>query len=327
MANNPVGAPKFALALQRWSTAVGAVIVVAFYLLMALSTSLKWLPTIDPRVYGLVALLAFYVVSVSVVGGLNPLGVVVGADGRLSTSKFQFFMWTAIVVFVYAWVYAVRAKSGQSGGADDFPQNVLIAMGFSVVTVAGAKGITVSYLKSGQIDKDGGPATGGLFSDDAGLPDLTKIQMLVWTFIAGAVYVFQVAHLSDAALVAKFPDIDGALMVLMGLGQGAYLGNKLVSTNTPSPTISKLSVGAGAEGTVVSIQGDDLGPTQGDSKVLFDGVPLTGLATSWDGNQVSFVVPASHPNGNAWTKPRQTVQIRLLVNGTSTLTSLPFDVT
>src|SRR5665213_3154762 len=24
-----------------------------------------------------------------------------------------------------------------------------------------------------------------------------------------------------------FPDIDGALMVLMGLGQGAYLGNKL----------------------------------------------------------------------------------------------------
>lgn len=321
---NGVPTPK-TTASQRWLTGVGAVVVIVVYLLAAFSDSLTPLKGVDSRVYGFLALLAFYLVCVTVVGNLNPLGVVNGADNRLSTSKFQFFMWTAIVVFVYGWVYALRAKGGNLDVVNDFPQNVLIAMGFSVVTVAGAKGITVSYLNAGQIDKSSnGPATGGLLSDDAGLPDLTKIQMLIWTFIAGAVYLFHVAH-SDVS--KSFPDIDGALMVLMGLGQGAYLGNKLVSKNTPTPTIGKLSVSSGTAGTLVAIHGDHFGPTQSDSKILFDGVPLAGLATSWNDSQVSFAVPASHPNGRAWATPRQTVQITLLIAGTPTSTAAPFDVT
>jgi hypothetical protein len=135
---------------------------------------------------------------------------------------------------------------------NDFPQNVLIAMGFSVVTAAGAKGITVSYLNA-----KGGPITdsrvaargpddgtsntadtqklrGGIFSTDDGTPDLSKIQMLLWTFVAAIVFIYQVASADPQCIPTAtthcFPDIDGALMALMGLGSGAYLGNKIVST-------------------------------------------------------------------------------------------------
>jgi hypothetical protein len=39
-----------------------------------------------------------------------------------------------------------------------------------------------------------------------------------------------VAH---AQFTSGLPDIDPALVVLMGLGQAAYLGKKLISTTTP----------------------------------------------------------------------------------------------
>jgi hypothetical protein len=37
-------------------------------------------------------------------------------------------------------------------------------------------------------------------------------------------------------MLATLPDIDTALMVLMGLGHGAYLGKKLILTTSPAIT-------------------------------------------------------------------------------------------
>jgi hypothetical protein len=197
-----------------------------------------------PGGYGLLALIAFYGIATWVKGSPNLVRIVEGGDGRPSTSQFQFFVWNAVVLFgvvTYAaarvqWAVGQHKPVNLQALVSDFPANVLMAVGFSAATFAGAKGITLSYMNAGMLSKDPGPA-GGIASSDDGQPDLTKIQMLAWTLVAAVVFIYRIANANpgcvpSATVAHCFPDIDGALMVLMGLGHGAYLGNKLASVST-----------------------------------------------------------------------------------------------
>lgn len=174
---------------------------------------------------------------------VNPFIIAVGADGKLSASKFQLFAWTGTVVFAYAWIAAARAITGgdflHALAFDKIPANLLYATGFSVITAAGAKGITTA-LQGQRISKPQQAVTGDptelLSLDDRRSPDLVKIQMLIWTLIAIVVYVTRVAQLVAQGKLDMLPDIDAPLMVLMGLGQAAYLGNKLTSSDVPTLT-------------------------------------------------------------------------------------------
>ena len=135
-----------------------------------------------------------------------------------------------------------RVLKGKLGTGLDVPGNLLIAMGLSITAAAGAKAITVSYLSSGRLSKP--PSATGkprdLLLDDNGMVDLTKVQMLAWTGVAIGVYFITLVRAINAfpagaqpPTLLELPDIDPALMVLMGLGQGAYIGRKLVTATTP----------------------------------------------------------------------------------------------
>ena len=190
-----------------------------------------------PYAVGVAAVLLLWLIYYVASGG-NTANLYEGTDGRPSSSKFQFFLWTAVVVFAYTAIYAVKVSAHNFEAINDFPRNVLVAMGMSVISAAAAKGITVSYIQSGRVAKSsvasGTGNFGAIFQDDAGFPDLSKVQMLAWTFIAIATYLIAVASKIHQRDYSKLPDIDGALMVLMGLGHGAYLGKKLVSQDTPA---------------------------------------------------------------------------------------------
>jgi len=163
-----------------------------------------------------------------------------GNDGRPSTSKFQFFAWTTAVVFAYAAIYSLKVESHHFDAINEIPKNVLTAMGMSVISAAAAKSITVSYISTGRIAKktatSGTSSFADIFQDDSGVPDLSKGQMIAWTFIAIATYLIAVASKIHQRDYSSLPDIDSALMVLMGLGHGAYLGKKLVTQDTTAPS-------------------------------------------------------------------------------------------
>jgi hypothetical protein len=269
-----------------------------------------------PYLWGLVPLLVLIFILKGSSGTFNPLKLIMGVDGRPSTSLLQFWLWTFVVLFSYTAIYAARVSLGEWTPIDQIPQNLLIAMGLSVVTATAAKGITVSYVSSGQVAKDG-PAGGGVFTNDKGYPDLSKVQMIAWTFIAIAQYLINVAHkinANDLNELKVLPDIDAALMVLMGLGHGAYLGNKLVTTTTPRISgISPAQVGAGGEFT---ISGQSLGDSQGNF-VTIDGaaIPFTGAASDWKETEIKCRLPLKHPKGNTdWTQG-QTVVVKAIVQG------------
>lgn len=281
----------------------------------------------NPYVYAAGVLVLLWLIYRVLTGSWNPFKVVLGTDGRPSTSKLQLWLWTIVVLFSYVAIYAARVKTGHFDAISDLPANVLIALGLSVVTATAAKGITVSYLQSGDIVKP--PATtrtsgaSQILREDDGSLDLSKIQMLAWTVVAIGIYLINVGAQIKHGPYDKLPDIDAALMVLMGLGQGAYLGKKLVSTDVPRITAVTSQQTAGT--TVITIQGDTFGQAQNGGLVTIDGLPLTTSINSWSDTQVVFNLPATHPNGQPW-KAGQQVLIGLNVNGHGSATQVPLTV-
>jgi hypothetical protein len=189
--------------------------------------------------------------------GKHPWTLVIGEDGQPSTSKFQMMVWTGAVVFAFLAVYQLRFGLAYIQEFPGFPRNLLIAMGISVVTAVSAKSIAVNA----QSKKDAAestdqpnaaaqpvPSKSGILTDDSGTPDLGKVQVVLWTIIAVGVFLSQVFSLInasypsascpaftpkagvDACAVLSLPDIGATLMILMGLGHGAYLGKKIAES-------------------------------------------------------------------------------------------------
>jgi hypothetical protein len=317
----------------------------------------------------------------------NPLSVIIGADGRPSTSKFQFFLWTLVILSAYVALYAARVALGLYQPIEDFPQHLLVAMGLSVSTLAAAKAIAEGYNNSGKSGSTPlNPAAGGtnlapaspqgqpnpganisapqpkpsgigyLLTDDDGNPDLSKMQMVAWTVVAIGVFVILlihhlqllqmnvgkdffnavIAYLEDPTQakptpgqieyvqrLISLPDIPGSLMVLMGLGQGAYLGKKLVTINTPR--LTGLSPSAGKPSVDVTLSGVAFGSAQNGSIITINGNPGIVTVKNWSDTQILFSLPATQADGTPWQAGQQ-IQVGLIVNGQVSANTLPFTI-
>lgn len=188
---------------------------------------------------GLVVLL--YLAYRRIYGSWNIFALALGADGRLSTSKLQFLLWTGAVVYVFL---ALVFAHGSATFSDNLPQNILLVMGFSLATAVGAKYIVINQPTTAPVTDSGPPTMDPkyLIVDNNGVPDLNKAQMLTWTVIGIVAFLMNTASSWGTYVMCTptsstpcwFPDVPQALMVLMGLGQGAYLGGKIVSQNAAS---------------------------------------------------------------------------------------------
>jgi hypothetical protein len=299
-----------------------------------------------PYGWGAVALLFFWAVIWLLTGRLNPFGLVIGEDGRPSTSKLKPFLWTVVMIFAYAVLYSAKLKKGSIDPISNIPPNLLIAIGLDIATLVAAKGITESQLASGQVEKpppvttttattvsttaNAGP--GAVFQDDNGFPELTKIQTVTWTGFAIVMYLVAV----DAALKVvtaaqpntpavtdlSLPDIAPAMMVLIGLGNAAYLGRKLVTTDTP--VLTAVAVDRKPAFTEVTLTGVAFGSIQNGSRIIINDKEITDPALEWSNERVKFKLPDKHPDGGDWVGG-QTVRIGLFVKGRTT-NQLPFTI-
>jgi hypothetical protein len=257
------------------------------------------------------------------------LVLIEGADGRLSTSKLQWFAWTAVIVGSYVAVYVARVLTGHADASLQVPGNVLIALGFSATTMATAKGITTLYIAGGRTVKEPPPSAansanvtmrGGLLADDTGITDLSKVQLVTWTLIALAVYVYAVQsrisaipnNCSAPCSPNSLPDIDSVLMVLTGLSQGGYLGKKLVDSTQQTITMDALVPSTAKPGETMHVYGNNFGePPAGakvpdDSYVTLDGrtIPDDQIAL-WRSDRIDVSVAQVGPGGTAWTDGQQ----------------------
>ena len=158
-----------------------------------------------------------------------------GQDGATSSSKFQLLLWVCVVLYAYIIVISDAYMNHRMGSLGlSVPDNLLLALGLSTTTMLAAKVITSKYAEEEEVDKYVKSETeqkGGLFYDDRGYPDLSQIQLISWTVIG--VGIFLLKTLSDvigsSGAVSGLPDIDQTLLMLMGIGQGAYIGKKIIT--------------------------------------------------------------------------------------------------
>jgi hypothetical protein len=288
---------------------------------------------------GLLVLL-YLAVAIPAKGYRNPWKLAEGADGSASTSKFQWFVWLIVILFSYTALWVLRAEQGNFAALSEIPANLLIVLGFSTGTAAAAKGITSGYVQSGRVSKltptqaaaqagaaptaNGGQAAsaqGGVLQDDSGIPELAKIQMVGFTFIAVGIFLITVFHqIATNDVTAGLPNIDSSLMVLMGLSTGGYLGKKLVTFSTP--TLYPPSPPSAAPNDTVTLGGANLGSPSG-SQLLLNGSAIG--TTSWSNTSIKFAVPDADPGGNPWTAQTQNVQLAVSTMG-QTSNSVPFTV-
>ncbi len=277
--------------------------------------------------FGVGVLVVAVVVTFVVTGG-KPWTVIDGADGRPSTSKFQWTIWTAVVLFSYSAIYFARARNGFWDALPDVPPNILIVMGFSTTTMVVAKGITTQYVANGRVVKPAGNQ-GGLLSDDTGQSDLSKVQLVMWTLLAIGIYlaivVKQVSAVAAGSSVqgsnVGLPDIDASLMVLMGLAHGGYLGKKLVTATQPAPT--SVSPPRAAAGQVITVAGSGFGALQGTSVLTLNDNPVN--VSAWSDTKIVFALPRRLPDGTV-VVAGITLQIGLLVNGQPAGQLLPLPI-
>jgi hypothetical protein len=63
-----------------------------------------------------------------------------------------------------------------------------------------------------------------ILTDDSGAIALNRLQVLLWTFVLGIVFMVSVVH------VLSMPSFDNTLLALMGISSGTYLGFKFPTT-------------------------------------------------------------------------------------------------
>lgn len=193
-----------------------------------------------PILIGLGATAIMYFIYHLLTGKWNPAYLFEGTDKRLSTSKFQWFLWLWVIVFAYITLYAARSLvlGHLAEATTGLPAGVLGALGISTATAAIAKGLTQSTVSQGGTKEE---AEGtqvrkaqNLVADDSNNVDLSKMQIFVWTIIAVTIFLLSLwrvtASLTEAnANATSLPDIDQTLLVLSGISAAGYLGTKIVA--------------------------------------------------------------------------------------------------
>jgi len=280
-----------------------------------------------PYAWGALAVGAVWIAGALVSWSLDPRALFRGEDGRASASKLQFLMWTATGVFSYVSVFA--AAYGRAGwqARVTIPEELIAAMGLGVTSLIGAKAITTSQVATGRAVKTAATdaSVSWLVTDDQGSLDLTKIQMLGWTFIAIGTYLIRtiglVHHLPGGDV--QLPSIDPGLVLLSGIGHAAYLGGKLVSTETPR--LMGVSPPSGRAPLPVTITGNGLGTKEGASLIL-DGAPVAMFVSSWSRERIEVTLPPTRPDGTPWPKDRA-VSLGLMSGGRFSANNIPFTFT
>ena len=273
---------------------------------------------VSPWAWGFLPL----VLAVGVVwstGRFNPLAPAVGADNRLSLSKFQTLLWTFVVLYVYV-VFAMNNLqqisahprlqtafgAANTPGTIGFTPSVLLLLGFSITTLVGAAGITANQVANGSIKKSTCDAPSldlrWLVVGDDGNVDLTRFQVLLWTFVAAGVFLGDAWYLvGNSPVLTSLPDIGNTLVLLMGVGQAAYIGGKLVVT-PGKPIVYRLVPSAARPGDSVRAIGSGFGTASQTSFALVNGQALPADPAGWSDTVVTFTMPPANPRtGLPWT--------------------------
>lgn len=218
--------------------------------------------------------------------------LVVGLDGRGSTSKAQLVLWTYAVVFAFL----VLLLQGLDESIEEgFTEQYLFLLGIPAAGAVAARAITGSKVANHLIVKTTDPSqpsaasqtaavAAEMVSDDDGNTDIADFQYLLFNVVA-LVYFF---HDLFKAGTDSLPVIPDTLVALTGVSAFAYLTKKGVVSDVPSlSSVVPTTVMAGTAGQTLRLRGYNLVDTPSDQGL--DTAP-TSRAAAVVGDVVTVLV-------------------------------------
>jgi hypothetical protein len=240
----------------------------------------------------------------------NTKELVVGKDGRWSTSKFQAVAWTLVVLFALFslfWAYAIvqfgnlvdwkmlehlqkpLGESFSSFFASKFDSTYLVLLGLPLGTAVASKAITTTKIANGtevKPPKEGESTTAvqELVGNDQGETELTDFQYLLFNLLAIA--YFLVAFMSHPA--AGLPSMPDTLIGLTGVAAAAYIGKK--SLYKEPPILLGVIPPSAQAGDTVTVHGQHLLTKANAGRTAKENPPADGA----DGDARGMVVIGGH---------------------------------
>src|ERR1044072_9611621 len=102
-------------------------------------------------VIGVLGVLLLWIAAALVTGHRHPSQWIEGPDGKLSTSKCQWFAWTAAVIYSYTAVFGERFIHAQFEAPSELSPHLLLAMGMSAATMASPQRRASAYHRSARV--------------------------------------------------------------------------------------------------------------------------------------------------------------------------------
>ncbi len=262
--------------------------------------------------------------------------VILGLDGRTSTSKTFILLWTLLVgwalvalliagefVHTHACVHAANATRACAGSEVGLFQagwqhflhtglsgSYLVLLGVPATAGIAAKGITQAQVNGtgfkttkppGKSDPFGRIAE--IFSADDGTTDIGDFQYMIFNLVTAVYFVAQFLNPDGTGL----PTIPDTLLGLTSVSAGLYVGKKAVSRSQPAVTgVFPLplhdSQPFSVFGTALTV--DPSAPTDVKPQITIDGVPATAIVAS-NGNLLAKAPPNLGPGGTPMTRQLQ----------------------
>ena len=151
-----------------------------------------------------------------------------------SLSRLQFYLWTLVSVFSYAYLFIARSFAQGKLEFIDIPEGLPVIFLVSAATSAFATGIsnTKGSKGSGEVD----PSVSD-FITAGGYIVPERLQFFVWTIVGIIVYIIVVIF-QNPGQIQGLPTIPQGFLQLSGVSSLGYLGGKLA--RKPGPVISSI---------------------------------------------------------------------------------------
>lgn len=186
--------------------------------------------------------------------GTKNAEVLLGADGRYSTSKLAAYVWTAALTSgaatLLAGTFASDAMTLESIGMTSIPEVYMVLIAVPYGGLVGAKLIVTAKVENHTLQKpdqdraSAGPA--GFIEDDCRRTSLVDIQYLAFNAL---LLLYFVAALADQGAIPELPEW---LVGLSGAGGALFLAQKAIERNPPEITA------VSAVGRTIDVRGKNL---------------------------------------------------------------------
>jgi hypothetical protein len=257
-----------------------------------------------------ITLVIFLLAVLAAVASGRGKGVLMGKDGRLSTSKTIAVLWTAVVAYCLLTLTFIAATgtSTTNLGIAFLRANVKELGGIYLALLGGpfaaflfaklAVPIKMAHGTLQKTDSVEGFNPADLFNDDSGNSDLVDLQYVIFNLV---VMVYVLVLFVPHPAIAGLPKIPQQLAVLTGSAAATYILNKGLSKNEPS--ISALNPSVQRPGGLVVVEGANLWIPETDaggkpikSTITLGNIPGAGQVAATvvplaDSSAVKFQVP------------------------------------